>query len=159
MTLLCVPIFVTDIAKARREIALAAEAGGDLVELRIDGFTDVQRINELLSCLTLPCIVTCRAAYEGGNCELADFERTAVLSATVGLQATYLDLEFAAYQKGYRVQVGRGPRVHRRGLILSAHDFQGRPTKIGCAYRSSILAVLCSGEKVFGPTITISPPR
>ena len=33
MTHLCVPIFVTDLAMARRDIAAAAAAGADLVEL------------------------------------------------------------------------------------------------------------------------------
>ena len=36
MTHLCVPIFVTELEKARRDIAAALAAGADLVELRID---------------------------------------------------------------------------------------------------------------------------
>ena len=39
MTLLCVAIFLRDDAQARRDIALAAEAGADIVELRIDALT------------------------------------------------------------------------------------------------------------------------
>ena len=36
MTHLCVPIFVTDLAMARRDVEAAVVAGADLVELRVD---------------------------------------------------------------------------------------------------------------------------
>jgi hypothetical protein len=40
MTYLCIAIFVSDEAQARRDIAVAAEAGADMVELRIDEVAD-----------------------------------------------------------------------------------------------------------------------
>ena len=38
MTYLCVPIFVHTIEQANRDVALAAESGADLIELRVDRF-------------------------------------------------------------------------------------------------------------------------
>src|SRR6185437_12862387 len=67
MTYLCVPIFVASVAQAKADIARAAEAGADLVELRIDQFTDDPELRQLLSEAVLPCILTCRPEWEGGH--------------------------------------------------------------------------------------------
>ena len=67
MTHLCVPIFVKDAAQARRDAILAAEAGADIVELRIDSFTDPNSVAALVNDFPVPCIVTCRPPSEGGQ--------------------------------------------------------------------------------------------
>ena len=41
MTRLCVAIFATDPQQVKRDTVVAAELGADLVELRLDGLTDV----------------------------------------------------------------------------------------------------------------------
>lgn len=124
MTHLCVPIFVQDLAQARRDMALAAEAGADLVELRIDDVADGTLIGQLVSQSTLPVIATCRPTWEGGRCELSDEDRFALLAEAN--DAAYVDLELRS---------SSWPRIVREGdshprLIASFHDFSGRPDKL-----------------------------
>src|SRR4051812_31166798 len=93
MTHLCVAIFVNDVAQAKRDIALAAEAGADLVELRVDSFAEPAALAGLAAQSILPLIVTCRPTWEGGQSEQSDDERLTVLNvASVG-NTRYLDVE------------------------------------------------------------------
>src|ERR1051325_10851603 len=49
MTDLCVAIFVEDAAQVKRDVARAAEAGADLVELRVDRITDEEQAQEIVA--------------------------------------------------------------------------------------------------------------
>ena len=124
MTYLCVAIFVNDIPQAKRDIATAAEAGADLVELRIDRLKDPVVIRQLVNDSVLPCIVTCRPRAEGGESGLADLDRLALLEAAAAGQTRYLDVELET--------AARVPNELPawRQLILSTHDFAGRPSKL-----------------------------
>jgi len=119
MTRLCVAIFVNDLAQAQRDIALAAEAGADLVELRIDTFAG--DVLPLVKASVVPTIVTCRPTWEGGQSTDADGVRIQKLRE-IYLPA-FVDLEL----KTFRVKraLGEFPR-----LILSSHDFKGRPDRL-----------------------------
>ena len=133
MTHLCVSIFVTDLEDARRDIAAAAEAGADMVELRIDQFTEVATFSTLLRSSSLPTIVTCRPIWEGGNCELEEDDRLAVLALVARTGPTYVDLELIAYRRSRLTVEGMLstlPRERRSGLIVSSHDFTGRPARL-----------------------------
>jgi 3-dehydroquinate dehydratase/shikimate dehydrogenase len=141
MTHLCVAIHVTDAAQAQRDIAAAAEAGADMVELRVDTFTELDAVRALVGGSTLPAIVTCRPTWEGGNCDLPDQERIPVLEAAALANASYIDIELIAYQRSanlrQKVHFNAGspidataPREKRAGLIVSSHDFQGRPARL-----------------------------
>jgi 3-dehydroquinate dehydratase / shikimate dehydrogenase len=121
MTLLCVPIFVRDVATARRATILAAEAGADIVELRIDALTD--RIS--LTDVPLPYLLTCRPEWEGGQSELSDAQRIELLRQSGGSDASYVDVELETYRRDARVAAQID-----RPLIISAHDFQGRPDRL-----------------------------
>jgi len=123
MTYLCVAIFVTDLPKAKRDMALAAEAGADIVELRIDQFTDPRQLPPLLDRSLLPCIVTCRPISEGGRCELPSPERLALLLAAQAGKASYIDIE---------LETIRHTKVPPdcRPFIVSSHDFTGRPERL-----------------------------
>lgn len=120
MTHLCVSIFVTDLAQAKRDIASAAEAGADLVEFRIDTFTEPDAVSSLIQQSILPCIVTCRPTWEGGQCELPEDQRLALLNAAAD-GASHIDIELAAPEK---------PRASEARLIISSHDFTGRPARM-----------------------------
>lgn len=128
MTRLCVAIFVTDPAKAQRDIAAAAEAGADMVELRVDALTDAETIRQVVRSATLPAIVTCRPTWEGGQSALSDSDRIALLAAAAAGGAAYVDVELAALPAiaGFSPE----PREHRTGTIVSSHDFVGRPDKL-----------------------------
>lgn len=145
MTYLCVPIFVRDVDQARRDVALAAEAGAEMVELRIDdlSFADVMDLTPLMdfvSKLTVPAIITCRPTWEGGRCALADKDRLALLRRIAEVGASYVDIELEGYRRRREWVDEDGeseidkllavPRDSRPGLILSSHDYESRPVRL-----------------------------
>ena len=127
MTRLCVPIFVTDLSMARRDIAAAAAAGTDLVELRIDKLEDMDDLEDLLDEKVSPAIVTCRPTSEGGFSTLDEESRTARLTAGATAEwADYIDLELAT--------VLRHPTIWDHKIaaktILSAHHLSAKPASL-----------------------------
>jgi 3-dehydroquinate dehydratase/shikimate dehydrogenase len=128
MTRLCVAIFVTDLAKAKRDIAVAAESGADMVELRIDSVGDPQLIAEIIKSSSLPLIVTCRPTWEGGHSELDTPERLSLLMAARRNDA-FIDIELAAGAEAIAI-VTDVDRDIRTGVIVSSHDFIGRPERL-----------------------------
>ena len=143
MTYLCVPIPVLSAEQARRDIALAAEWGADLVELRIDAFdgwsdpsvepedaklADLMAIDDVLEHCIIPCIVTCRPATEGGSWEGSETRRLALLKAIAASgAAAYVDLEWSSHE----AQAAFSQTIHDdTRLILSSHSFEGRPDRL-----------------------------
>jgi 3-dehydroquinate dehydratase/shikimate dehydrogenase len=110
--------------QARRDAVLAAEAGADMVELRVDELTESFPLPEM----PLPYILTCRPAREGGGSELSDADRLDLLAefAEFGVEsgAAYMDVELATYIR--RPDIADLDRLPSR-LIVSVHDFKGRP--------------------------------
>lgn len=127
MTRLCVAIFVSSIEQAQRDIATAAERGADMVELRIDTFTTIDAVRVLLKQATLPVIVTCRPTWEGGQCQLPEEKRLALLREISSHDSGYIDIELAARAVD---QFTHEPRDARAGVIISSHDFKGRPDRL-----------------------------
>jgi 3-dehydroquinate dehydratase/shikimate dehydrogenase len=133
MTRLCVAIFVTDEAQARRDMALAAERGADMVELRVDSLDDVSVLLRLLESKLLPAIVTCRPTWEGGHSTLSDADRGVVLTTAADAGAEFIDLEWETVRKnpaGVRQAVANRSNAGGR-LIVSTHKFtKGRPARL-----------------------------
>jgi 3-dehydroquinate dehydratase/shikimate dehydrogenase len=127
MTYLCVPIFVTDRAQALRDIAAAGEAGADMIELRLDrvGDADLEKICESSS---LPTIATCRPKWEGGEWNSSEESRLDLLRAA-GEEADYVDVELESGADFIRSLISL-PRDSRSGVIISSHDFAGRPERL-----------------------------
>ncbi|MDB5333522.1 MAG: aroD aroE [Phycisphaerales bacterium] len=132
MTHLCVAIFVTDLAQAQRDVAAAAEAGADMVELRIDELTDATLVADVVKAATLPAIVTCRPTWEGGQSTLTDEERLDLLAKAAEAGASYTDIELETFGRagGLPGDGGVAPREQRAGVIVSSHDFAGRPARL-----------------------------
>ncbi|VAX38944.1 Shikimate 5-dehydrogenase I alpha [hydrothermal vent metagenome] len=143
-TLLCVPLMVEQVDTARAEAIRAAEHGADLVEYRVDHYFRTQdETPELLRLVEespLPCIVTCRPTWEGGHYEGAEEDRLALFQALGSSDhpPRYLDVELQALAKSptarraihAAVEHPESARdIHTR-LILSTHDFQGRPADL-----------------------------
>src|SRR5207247_2417786 len=127
---LCVAIFVDDTAQAKGHVATAAEVGADMVELRLDRRDDADDVHEAIqqSALSLepilPFIATCRPTWEGGESTLDDAQRIEFLKYVSGATgAPYVDLELETYRRNPNTQ-------WPAGLILSAHDFKGRPDRL-----------------------------
>lgn len=108
--------------QSRRDAILAAEAGADIVELRIDRLTDAVPVPEM----PLPYIVTCRPTWEGGQSTLSDQERLDLIDMMSEMAgAAYIDIELETFRRRPdAADMGHYPRR----LILSAHDFKGRPS-------------------------------
>jgi 3-dehydroquinate dehydratase/shikimate dehydrogenase len=123
MTLLCVPIFVESRDQTQRDIALAGEAGADIVELRVECAVDRELVTQIASYCALPCIVTARAEAEGGQCERSNDDRLELLQAGLRGKATYVDIERATLKETHE-----GAFDLKR--IVSAHDFKGRPERL-----------------------------
>jgi 3-dehydroquinate dehydratase/shikimate dehydrogenase len=152
MTQICVPIMVEEHASAIRDATLAAEHGADLVEFRVDVFfedkedsTDllqdrIDRVLELVRASPLPCIVTCRPHWEGGEYHGDDDERISMYEAlgTSDHPPAYIDVELATYTRSANIKQKVNlavdhPRQQRSvstRLILSTHDFEGRPSDL-----------------------------
>ena len=152
MTQICVPIMVEEHASAIRDATLAAEHGADLVEYRVDVYfedkqesTDLlqDRINQVLDLVKaspLPCIITCRPHWEGGEYHGDDDERVSMYEAlgTSDHPPAYIDVELATYTRSanirQKINLGVNHPKQQRAvstrLILSTHDFEGRPSDL-----------------------------
>lgn len=123
MTKLTVAIMVHGLEQALADAARAAERGADLVEFRLDQFTDdADAAVDLVMRSPVPCIATIRPTWEGGLYDGDESARQALMQllAEATRPPVYIDLELAAYQRQAITPPGDG-------LILSSHDFQGRP--------------------------------
>jgi 3-dehydroquinate dehydratase / shikimate dehydrogenase len=134
MTYLCVPIFVTSLEQARRDALLAAEHGADLVEYRVDAYEDrgeaaVAPLAALIRGSPVPCVVTCRAADEGGQGEWTSDERIDLIKALGPDAGQLVDFELATFRR-HAEEVEFAAASFDRRLILSAHDFKGRPDRL-----------------------------
>ncbi len=153
-TLVCVPIMVESVEASLADAALAQGAGAELVEFRVDRLfggaaheVESERlgagpIRRLVAGSSLACIVTCRSAREGGEYEGEEDARLALYEALGGMRgAAYLDFEYEAYARSVESRRRINHAVAQRcgsgdaqtggpGLILSAHDFEGRPANL-----------------------------
>jgi 3-dehydroquinate dehydratase/shikimate dehydrogenase len=148
-TLLCVPIMVEDLAPAMADAEQARALGADMVEFRVDqvfhgaGDTDgAALVARLAHDSPLPCIVTCRPTSEGGEYDGDDADRIA-LYERLGTDPAhhpprYIDVELSTYSRSANLRqkvnlaVGHSGQMREvaTGLILSAHDFSGRPANL-----------------------------
>ncbi|MFK7962232.1 MAG: type I 3-dehydroquinate dehydratase [Phycisphaerales bacterium] len=137
MSRLCVPILVEDAEDASRALenaAVAAELGATLVEWRVDPLAGdphgAAAASRLLTESPMPAILTCRDPEEGGAFETDDDERAALLRAIAEREPRprYVDVELAAWERSPALREAAsellGPDT---SLILSTHDFFGRP--------------------------------
>ena len=157
MTFIAVAITVQDpedIASALECAGAEAQRGATIVEWRVDTLAQTDNALESVALLVknspLPCIVTIRAAAEGGAYVGHESARLELLIAIckLNLPPSYIDLELAAFQASadFKKQFTASKTSTR--LILSAHDFQSRPAdlskRIGAMWSES----LCSIAKV-----------
>ena len=157
MTFIAVAITVQDtedIASALECAGAEAQRGATIVEWRVDTLAQTDNALESVALLVknspLPCIVTIRAAAEGGAYVGHESARLELLIAIckLNLPPSYIDLELAAFQASadFKKQFTAAKTSTR--LILSAHDFQSRPAdlskRIGAMWSES----LCSIAKI-----------
>ena len=105
-----------------------AQAGADLVELRLDGVADVD-VAGALAGRRRPVVVTCRPVWEGGEFSGSEAERRRILLEACRLGAEYVDVEHRAEFAGDVLAARDG-----RGVILSFHAFDGLPANLEARY-------------------------
>ena len=146
--MICVPILADDPAIAKRDAILASELGADIVEFRVDLLMELEEslasriaiIKNLVEGSPLPCIVTCRPEWEGGLYSGDEDERVSMFEAvgTAEHPPAYIDFELKAYTASANIKQKinlavdhpNQQRAVRTRLILSTHDFEGRPADL-----------------------------
>lgn len=147
MTFICVSIFVDaplDVPHAIARASDSVEQGARMIEWRLDALAEhpegLPAILELLEKSPAPCIATIRAEDEGGTWDGDEQTRISILEA-MGVSdhpPAYFDLELAAWQRSanlrqkVRLAVDHAAQVRDLSarLVLSSHDFGGRPTNL-----------------------------
>ena len=146
VTLLCVPITVDEFHLAGERADAAQRAGADAVEFRFDGVfgsdIDAEGIEQavrLVRGCALPCVATCRVAGEGGGYSGPEEARAELFEALLCAERAprWIDIESASWSTSgaLRARVGEALRranaaEQRCALILSTHDFTGRPADL-----------------------------
>jgi 3-dehydroquinate dehydratase / shikimate dehydrogenase len=151
MAMVCISIMVDDVDTALLQSQAARDGGADLVEFRIDllfsGSGDVYEERQVLRLVAespLPCIVTCRPVWEGGHYDGNEMERVALferLGTAFGEcehPPKYIDVELAAYTRSPNIRAKVNLAIEhpeqirdvQTSLILSVHDFEGRPADL-----------------------------
>ncbi len=139
---------VEQVDAARADAIRAAEHGADIIEYRIDQCFrtphdtphDTPEIFRLVEESPLPCIITCRPTWEGGHYEGNEDDRLALFQAlgTSDHPPRYIDVELKALARtaaaisaiNAAVDHPDPTRDVHTSLILSTHDFQGRPADL-----------------------------
>ncbi len=137
-----IPVVRTDAVSRSLEAArLAKSHGADLVEWRVDTLAEEREgpsaVGRLVAESPLPCIVTVRDEAEGGAFSGSDDERIAMWQAAANAVpgCAYIDTELSTYHtrqsiqsavKGIAHETSR-PAEDRPRVIISFHDFRGRP--------------------------------
>ena len=106
----------------------AKDAGADVVELRLDFLEDFEPsrdLAEMIKGFELPCIVTYRPSWEGGQYQGEDAPRLAALKLAMEVGAAYVDVEFLiapVFMAAIRAEVERGTE-YKTKIIVSSHDY------------------------------------
>jgi len=111
MTFIAAPIFVDDPAETDAALDRAAQAvalGARMIEWRVDALAAgpetecAAALDDLLARSPAPCIVTCRAGFEGGQCDASESDRARLLAGVAGgdHRPRYVDVELAAAASG-----------------------------------------------------------
>jgi 3-dehydroquinate dehydratase-1/3-dehydroquinate dehydratase/shikimate dehydrogenase len=97
----------------------------DVVEIRLDGMID-PAIDQCLSHLAKPVLVTNRPGWEGGKWVGSEQDRINLLCAAVQSGAQYVDMELLT-EPELQAQLLKTARAHGAQVIVSHHDFQCTP--------------------------------
>jgi 3-dehydroquinate dehydratase/shikimate dehydrogenase len=156
MTHLAVSIMVVTRQQALADAALAAEHGADVVEYRLDRFAgDIPGCLALVNDSPLPCIVTIRPTWEGGEFEGSTSDRIALWQALAASPRppVYFDIELLAWEREATIRSAVRPLLRdtgtgQIGLILSSHDFQTRPADLLRRVAAMAAEPACSVVKI-----------
>ncbi len=128
--LVCVAIAVEATAVDPQTEALTAakqaEAGADLIEIRLDSIPRPE-IGLFMRELSRPLLFTNRPAWEGGSCNGDETVRTGLLVDAIAAGAAYVDIEMKTAPALRRQVISRAKEQQTR-VIISAHNFTATPS-------------------------------
>ncbi|MCH8149478.1 MAG: type I 3-dehydroquinate dehydratase [Planctomycetes bacterium] len=155
MTLLIASIPVDSILDLTQRADRAWAKGATAVELRIDTFDgDPCEVHAFLRAHpNRTWIVTCRSAGEGGHFRGNSADRVSRILAVARGADVCVDFEWSDWKRSAGIRHKIGLAVERtvhgdRRLILSSHDFQRRPPRLGGTIAEIIAAQSGSIAKV-----------
>ncbi|HEY6617844.1 MAG TPA: type I 3-dehydroquinate dehydratase, partial [Vicinamibacterales bacterium] len=126
------PLCETVTGRSMAELLAARDAAvsGDMVELRLDGVSNLD-VGRALDGRRVPAIVTCRAMWEGGHFDGTEEERRSILAAALDRGAERVDVEFRAVEGQstgvpFRDLLSKGAER----IVVSSHDFDGVPADL-----------------------------
>ncbi len=157
MSLIAVAITVESVSYIDSALLSAreeAKRGATIVEWRVDALAQTDNALESVALLVknspLPCIITIRGTGEGGTYAGDEIARLELLIAICKLNVppSYIDLELAAFQASadFKKQFAAAKTSTR--LILSAHDFESRPTDLSKRVAAMFSEPLCAVAKI-----------
>jgi 3-dehydroquinate dehydratase/shikimate dehydrogenase len=133
MTYLAVPISAKDLKSSKEQITAAVKAGAEMLELRTDYINDLNndKLKDLVKSAketTLPIVVTCRDAAEGGMNNLTPAIRKQILTEAIKLGVDFIDCEYANFiKKDFGDSIKKTLAESKKTkLILSAHNFNSK---------------------------------
>ena len=135
----------TDDLRARRD----AQAGADLVELRLDT-VDRPDVAGALAGRRTPVVATCRPTREGGAFSGSEEERRAILLEAARRGAEYVDVEQDAPFADELIRLRRG-----QGIVVSFHAFDGLQADLDTRYR----AMRATGAEVVKVAVAVTSLR
>ena len=165
MSLICVPIYVDavdDLEPALERARDAVSDGARMIEWRFDALAEDDRgvpaMRRLVAESPAPCLVTIRAESEGGTWDGEEQDRIAALEAigTAEPGPAYLDLEVRAWERSanlrQKVKLVLDHEAQVRDiscrLVLSSHDFLGRPADLLGRVASMVGEMDCAVVKI-----------
>jgi 3-dehydroquinate dehydratase/shikimate dehydrogenase len=132
--------------RASEDAESALRAGADAIELRFDGLFEgdvdadgVEHARRLVRSAPLPVIATCRIEAEGGAYMGSEAGRIELFEGLLSGDSPprWIDVELAAWQSSSEMRDRIGAALDHAnrdepcsGLILSSHDFEGRPADL-----------------------------
>eukprot|EP00899_Mesostigma_viride_P021194 jgi/Mesvir1/29076/Mv18382-RA.1 len=127
---ICVAIVAKTVDDVAAQIRQAADAGADLVEIRLDhiaGFDAAADLPVLLSSKVrcLPAIVTYRPDWEGGQYKGPEEPRFVALRLAMALGADYVDIELKAAE----TFLAKRPGQSSTRIIVSSHNYASTPSE------------------------------
>ncbi|UCG32444.1 MAG: shikimate dehydrogenase, partial [Phycisphaerales bacterium] len=125
-------ITATSPAQMLRDAKQALAGGADGVELRLDCLDqpDKADLESLVRELGERCIITLRPVYEGGRYDGDEADRVSLLLKAAQGDPAFVDFECAHYRRSANIRQKIRLAAGESGLILSLHDFEGRPAKL-----------------------------
>ena len=126
-------VIASTMAEALEEIDEAIVAGADIVELRIDFLRDfiaARDVRVLLDACSVPCIVTYRPTWEGGQYKGDEQHRLSVLWTAVELGAAYVDCELRAAGHFFAAAPNGVRERSTTKIILSSHNYDDVPSEV-----------------------------